>query len=156
MGYSSHSPSGQNSTYHNMERPQDSGNCRTCINVSDIRRARRFYEGTFGFDVMEHDDRFCAFQVGPDVLLLFMQGGSDHPIAVTGGLIPPHNTLGAGHFAFAVFADEVESWRRILTDRGIQIESEISWGQGGHSVYFRDPDGNLRNWSVPAHGQITR
>jgi catechol 2,3-dioxygenase-like lactoylglutathione lyase family enzyme len=123
--------------------PTIRGIVETCINVSDISRARRFYEGTFGFDVMKHDDRFCAFQVGPDVLLLFMQGGSDDPIAITGGLIPPHNTLGAGHFAFAVFADELESWRQILRDRGIQIESEITWELGGHSIYFRDPDGNL-------------
>lgn len=119
------------------------GIVETCINVSDISRARLFYEGTLGFGVMEHDDRFCAFQVGPDVLLLFMQGGSDHPIAVTGGLIPPHNTLGTGHFALAIIEEELESWRQMLTDRGVQIESEISWERGGHSIYFRDPDGNL-------------
>jgi len=123
--------------------PRIRGIVETCINVSDISRARRFYEGIFGFDVIEHDDRFCAFQVGPDVLLLFMQGGSAHPIAVTGGLIPPHNTLGAGHFAFAILADELESWPQVLRDRGIQIESEISWERGGHSIYFRDPAGNL-------------
>jgi len=123
--------------------PRIRGIVETCINVSDISRARRFYEGILGFDVMEHDDRILRLSGGPDVLLLFMQGGSAHPIAVTGGLIPPHNTLGAGHFAFAILADELESWRQVLRDRGIQIESEISWERGGHSIYFRDPAGNL-------------
>ena len=119
------------------------GTVETCVNVSNMIRARRFYESLFGFDVMEHDERFCAFRVGPDVLLLFTEGASDKPIRVPGGLIPPHNTLGAGHFAFAVASDELDTWRQLLMDKGIQIESEISWGRGGGSIYFRDPDGNL-------------
>jgi len=123
--------------------PRIRGIIETCINVSDVSRARRFYERVFGFETMAHDDRFCAFRVGTDVLLLFAQGGSDCPMAVTGGMIPPHNTLGAGHFAFAISRDELESWRQVLTDQGIQIESEVSWERGGHSIYFRDPDGNL-------------
>ena len=123
--------------------PRIRGIVETCINVSDISRAQCFYERTFGFEAMEHDDRFCAFRVGTDVLLLFRHGGSDHPMAVTGGVIPPHNTVGAGHFALAISRDEIESWRQVLKDQEIQIESEARWEQGGHSIYFRDPDGNL-------------
>ena len=119
------------------------GIVETCINVSDMNRAREFYEALLGLDVMEHDERFCAFRAGPDVLLLFTQGASDHPISVNGGVIPPHNTVGAGHLAFAISRDELETWRQVLTDRRIQIESEISWERGGSSIYFRDPDGNL-------------
>jgi len=115
----------------------------TCINVSDMSRARRFYESVFGFEVMEHDERFCAYRVGPDVLLLFTEGTSSSPIAMTGGVIPPHNTVGAGHFAFAVSRDELETWRVLLQERGITIESEVRWDRGGSSIYLRDPDGNL-------------
>lgn len=60
------------------------GIVETCVNVSNMIRARRFYESLFGFDVMEHDERFCAFRVGPDVLLLFTESASDKPIRVPG------------------------------------------------------------------------
>ena len=129
--------------------PAIRGIVETCINVSDMNRARRFYEGLFKFEVMEHNDRFCAFRVGPDVLLLFTHGASDHPIPLGSGMIPPHNTAGSGHFAFATSHDELKTWREALIDRGIQIESEIDWERGGHSIYFRDPDGNLLELVTP-------
>ena len=119
--------------------PRIFGVVETCVNVSDIERARRFYERTFGLEAMQHDDRFCAFRVGSDVLLLFRHGGSDHPTFVPGGVIPPHNTLGTGHFALAISRDEIESWRQVLTDQEIQIESETSWERGGHSILFQRP-----------------
>jgi catechol 2,3-dioxygenase-like lactoylglutathione lyase family enzyme len=123
--------------------PAIRGIVETCINVSDMRRARQFYESLFGFEVMEHSDRFCAFRVGPGVLLLFTQGAADQPMAVTGGVIPPHNTLGAAHFAFAVSPEELEIWGTRLSERGIKVESEVVWTRGGRSLYFRDPDDNL-------------
>jgi catechol 2,3-dioxygenase-like lactoylglutathione lyase family enzyme len=125
------------------------GIVETCINVSDMGRSRRFYESLFGFEVMEHAERFCAFRVGSDVLLLFTEGASSSPIAVSGGVIPPHNTAGAGHFAFAVSRDELESWRVLLQERGIEMESEVRWERGGSSIYFRDPDGNLVELVTP-------
>ena len=123
--------------------PEIRGIVETCINVSDMGPARHFYESLFGFEVMEHDERFCAFRVGSDVLLLFTEGASSSPIAMSGGVIPPHNTVGAGHFAFAVSRDELENWRMLLQEQGVKIESEVRWDLGGCSIYFRDPDGNL-------------
>jgi len=29
-----------------------------------------------------------------------------------------------------------------LMSEGVAIESEVTWPQGGRSIYFRDPDGN--------------
>lgn len=92
---------------------------------------------------MVYDEPFCAFRVGSDVLLLFMEGGSDQPKPVAHGMIPPHNTLGSGHFAFAVSSDELKTWRVLLTELGIPLESEVLWERGGSSIYFRDPDNNL-------------
>jgi catechol 2,3-dioxygenase-like lactoylglutathione lyase family enzyme len=114
-----------------------------------MNRAQCFYEALFKFEVMESDERFCAFRVGPDVVLLFTQGATDHPIPIGGGIIPPHNTIGPGHFVFAISPDELRTWREVLTERGIQIESEIGWERGGHSLYFRDSDGNLLELVTP-------
>ena len=131
--------------------PAIRGIVETCINVSNISQARRFYESAFGLEAMVYDERFCAYRVGADVLLLFTHGTSDNPIPVSGGLVPPHNTAGAGHFAFAVSKEELEAWRQALNVQGIKIESEISWDRGGHSIYLRDPDDNLLELASPGN-----
>jgi len=129
--------------------PRVLGILETCINVSDMHRARKFYESVFGFEVMSSDERFCAFRVGHDVLLLFTMGESKNPVQLEGGTIPPHDTLGAGHFAFASAPNVVEDWREILAQEEITIESEVRWERGGISLFFRDPDNNLLELATP-------
>jgi catechol 2,3-dioxygenase-like lactoylglutathione lyase family enzyme len=129
--------------------PRVQGIVETCMNVSEVGRARQFYESVLGLEVLVGDDRFCAFQVGEDVLLLFLRGASDNPVALPGGSIPPHETVGAGHFAFAVSPETLSDWRTRLLDRGIEIESEVRWERGGFSIYFRDPDNNLVELATP-------
>jgi catechol 2,3-dioxygenase-like lactoylglutathione lyase family enzyme len=125
------------------------GIVETCINVSDMARARNFYRSLFGFEVMEGDDRFCAFRVGNDVLLLFTEGASDKPIKIAGGVVPPHETRGSGHLAFRIGATSLEIWRTRLAGQGVAIESEVNWERGGSSIYFRDPDDNLVELVTP-------
>jgi len=138
-----------------MKRPIESSNLRvdgiveTCINVAEINRAREFYQLLFKFEAMASDERFCALRAGPDVLLLFTHGGSNEPVVIPGGIIPPHETQGAGHLAFAISSDLLVDWRIRLRERGIEIESEVQWEQGGTSLYFRDPDGNLLELATP-------
>ena len=129
--------------------PQIHGIVETCMNVRDLSRARSFYQSLFGFEIMEGDDRFCAFRAGNSVLLLFMEGASDKPVMIEDGVIPPHETRGAGHFAFAISNDALEPWRTRLRETGIAIESEVQWGRGGRSLYFRDPDNNLVELATP-------
>jgi catechol 2,3-dioxygenase-like lactoylglutathione lyase family enzyme len=130
-------------------KSQVQGILETCINVSDMSRAREFYQSLFGFEVMTTDERFCAFRVGHDVLLLFKEGESKKPVQLEGGIIPPHDTLGAGHFAFAISPNALEGWRSFLREQGIPIESEVRWERGGTSLYFRDPDNNLVELGTP-------
>jgi catechol 2,3-dioxygenase-like lactoylglutathione lyase family enzyme len=125
------------------------GIVETCINVAEINRAREFYQSLFGFEAMISDDRFCALRIGSDVLLLFTHDGSKEPVIVPGGVIPPHETGGAGHFAFAISADALAAWRRRLRERGVEIESEVRWERGGTSLYFRDVDDNLLELATP-------
>jgi len=95
------------------------------------------------------DERFCAFRVGHDVLLLFKEGESKKLMELEGGIIPPHDTLGAGHFAFAISPNTLEEWRSFLREQGVPIESEVRWQRGGTSLYFRDPDNNLVELATP-------
>ena len=129
--------------------PRVHGVVETCINVAEISRARDFYQSLFDFDTMASDDRFCALRAGTDVLLLFIHGGSSESVVIAGGTVPPHETLGAGHLAFSISADQLEIWRTRLLERGIEIESEVHWERGGTSLYFRDPDVNLIELATP-------
>lgn len=129
--------------------PPVHGVVETCLNVAEIRRARVFYESVLGLEAMMGDERFCAFRLGRDVLLLFLRGGSDRPVQLPGGVVPPHETAGAGHLAFAVAPETLPDWRLRLRARGIEIESEVEWERGGTSIYFRDPDNNLLELATP-------
>ena len=121
-------------------RPIESSNLRvdgiveTCINVAEINRAREFYQLLFNFEAMVSDERFCALRAGPDVLLLFTLGGSNDPVVIRGVIIPPHETRGSGHLAFAISSDGLDSWRTRLRECGIAIESEVQWERGGASL----------------------
>ena len=129
--------------------PQVLGVVETCINVTEMRRAREFYESVFGLEAMVGDTRFCAFRVGKSVLLLFVHGGSESPVQLSGGTVPPHQTVGAGHFAFAISPEALPNWRAQLHEHGVEIESEVRWERGGTSIYFHDPDDNLIELATP-------
>lgn len=116
----------------------------TALYVNDLSIAARFYEDVMGLTPLHTDDRLRAYNVnGCSVLLLFRRGGTVEPVQTGGGLIPPHDGSGALHMAFAVTHDALPDWRVHLASAGVDIESTSDWQRGGHSLYFRDPDGNL-------------
>jgi catechol 2,3-dioxygenase-like lactoylglutathione lyase family enzyme len=122
----------------------------TCLYVSDLPAAGRFYKELFQLPVLFSDERLCAMDVnGTGVLLLFAIGISENTVNMAGGTIPPHIGVRGGHFAFAIRADQYEAWRKELLSRSITIESEVHWSRGGRSIYFRDPDTNLVELATP-------
>ena len=128
---------------------QVNGIVETCINVAEIDRARKFYQSLFDLEVMVSDERFCALRAGTDVLLLFTHGGSNDRVVLPGGIVPPHETRGAGHLAFAISSDLLADWRTRLRECGVEIESEVKWERGGTSLFFKDPDANLLELATP-------
>ena len=54
-----------------------------------------------------------------------------------------------GMFAFAVKPEDLAAWREQLRQAAIPIEREVEWEEGGHSIYFRDPAGNLVELAPP-------
>jgi catechol 2,3-dioxygenase-like lactoylglutathione lyase family enzyme len=36
-----------------------------------------------------------------------------------------------------------------LREQGVAIEGRTDWSRGGHSIYFRDPDGHLLELATP-------
>ncbi len=122
----------------------------TALYVEDLDRAVEFYERVIGLSVLSRGDRLAAMDVGEGtVLLLFLRGATASGVSFEGGRIPPHDGAGPAHFAFAIVSGELDSWRGHLATEGVEIESEVSWGRGGKSIYFRDPDGHSVELATP-------
>ena len=130
--------------------PALTGVLETAVYVADMERARRFYEEVLGLRPMVADQRLCAYEVaGRSVFLLFLRGSTLESLPVGDGFIPPHDGNGHLHFAFSIDAAEQTAWERRLADRGVAIESRVTWPRGGTSLYCRDPDHNLLELITP-------
>lgn len=116
----------------------------TSLYVADLERATTFYERVMGLSRLHADDRMRAYNVnGVSVLLLSLRGATIKPVQTGGGLIPPHDANGQIHLAFAIAPQSLPAWRAHLARHAVAIEGTSDWQRGGHSLYFRDPDGNL-------------
>ncbi|HXY30060.1 MAG TPA: VOC family protein [Gemmatimonadaceae bacterium] len=122
----------------------------TALYVDDIERATAFYRDVMGFRVLDAGPRLVALDAGQGTLLLLFRRGATVTGAQTpGGWIPPHDGTGDAHIAFAVPADDLARWESQLSAHGVAIESRVSWGRGGRSIYFRDPDGHSLELATP-------
>jgi catechol 2,3-dioxygenase-like lactoylglutathione lyase family enzyme len=124
--------------------PRVDGVLETALYVADMERSAAFYRDVFGFEVVDSGDRLVALCVAPrQVLLLFKKGAS------AGLPLTPHDGGGELHLAFGVPAGEIGPWADWLRAKGIPIEDDRTWGRGGRSLYFRDPDRHLLEVASP-------
>ena len=121
------------------------GILETALYVTDLERSQAFYQAALGCkENFREPGRLHALTVpGGQILLLFAIGKSVRPTDTPGGRIPPHDGHGQLHVAFEIGGDDIEQARTHLRGLGIPIESEVQCSRGGHSIYFRDPDGHL-------------
>jgi len=127
-----------------MPAPDLTAILETALYVDDLDRAGAFYEQVMGLRVLHAEDRMRAYDVrGRSVLLLFLRGGTTEPVRTPNATIPPHDASGEIHIAFSIAHDQLDPWRRHLARHGIAVEGTSDWQRGGHSLYFRDPDGNM-------------
>ena len=113
--------------------------------VSDLKRSVAFYRDVLGLELAEEFDanRGAAFIVGSAILLLFRAD-----VTRQEGALPTHGASGPGHVAFRVRPNELRTWRKLLQERGVEIEREVSFNGQLPSIYFRDPDGNSLELAV--------
>jgi catechol 2,3-dioxygenase-like lactoylglutathione lyase family enzyme len=124
--------------------PSVNGILETALYVDDPQRSARFYQSLFGFATVVAADRLIGLAVREgQVLLLFKKRAS---LQLDPGA---HDGDGQLHVAFAIAAEEVEAWRERLNQSGIALEQDREWERGGHSLYFRDPDGHLVELGSP-------
>jgi catechol 2,3-dioxygenase-like lactoylglutathione lyase family enzyme len=125
------------------------GVLETALYVRDLDVSESFYRSLFGFPVLISDERMRALKItDTQILLLFVLGGSTSGEKTPGGFIPPHDGRGQLHFALCVENKDIGAWRKYLQEHGVEIESEVQ-ANGGHSIYFRDPDGHCVELGTP-------
>jgi catechol 2,3-dioxygenase-like lactoylglutathione lyase family enzyme len=126
------------------------GILETVLYTDNLQRAAEFYESVLGLAPLFSDARMIAFDVARrGVLLIFVRGETTEPVETPFGTIPPHDGSGPLHVAFSVTASDLDAWRERLLANGIEIESTVNWPRGGHSLYFRDPDGHCLELATP-------
>jgi catechol 2,3-dioxygenase-like lactoylglutathione lyase family enzyme len=121
----------------------------TALDCDDLTASAAFYTTLLDVTPMIRNERLVAIDVGEGTVLLLFQKGAASSIALPGGLVPGHESGGAGHFAFAIDAADLPRWEARLAGLGIALESRVTWERGGTSVYFRDPDQRLVELATP-------
>lgn len=123
----------------------------SALYVTDLDAAEAFYRDVLGLEkIAKVDGRHVFFRCGEGVLLLFNAEATRHAPPPDAKLpVPPHGTVGQGHLCFAATVEEIDGWRVALTRRGIAVEADFEWPQGGRSIYFRDPSGNSIEFAEP-------
>jgi catechol 2,3-dioxygenase-like lactoylglutathione lyase family enzyme len=111
----------------------------TVLSAEDLSAVEEFYHGVLGLEVITRSEVLIAFRCAGSVLLIFNPRLSSRP----GRGVPAHGTSGVGHVAFAASDAEVEEWRARLIAGRVPIEAEVTWPEGGRSIYFRDPANNV-------------
>jgi len=117
----------------------------TVLYAEDLAAAERFYHEALGLEVIERSNLFVVFRCGGGVLLVFDPRKSAAPDRA----VSSHGTTGVGHVAFAATPKDLDAWREQLRQAGVPIEREVDWDNGGHSIYFRDPAGNVVELAPP-------
>lgn len=128
-----------------------SGILESALYVDDLDAAEAFYGGVLGLErIGRVANRHVFFRCGDGVLLLFNPAETVKPPKPDARLpVPPHGTTGQGHLCFRATADEIGRWKAHLESRGVAIEADFEWPNGGRSIYFRDPAGNSLEIAEP-------
>ena len=123
----------------------------TCLYAENLEEIATFYSEVLGLEAFaKREGRHVFFRCGEGVLLIFNPDTtSQEAIDMDGQPIPLHGTRGEGHVCFKIKESEIPQWRNWLNAKGIEIESEVTWPGGSHSLYFRDPAGNCLEVASP-------
>ena len=111
----------------------------TSLYVDDLEAAEKYYTEVLGMKTFNRGQgRHVFIRLEQSMLLLFRASETE----VKRGEVPVHGARGAGHVAFRMEHSEIDNWRKRLISKGVNIETEVRWPNGGYSLYFRDPTGN--------------
>lgn len=123
----------------------------TVLYARDLGAIEDFYRHALGLEPFaKAEGRHVFYIVGEQMLLIFNPVATTKPPPPEAKLpVPPHGADGEGHVCFRASANEIVAWRARLEERGVAIEADFEWPDGGRSIYFRDPAGNCLEFAEP-------
>ena len=120
----------------------------TCLITKDVNRLSAFYAQVLQIEPRKAGEDYVEFRTSAAVLALFTADAQDK-------YIPGSATAGLNRSAILEFrvsnVDEEYSRLRSLVKTWVKGPATQPWGT--RSIYFRDPDGNLVDFFVPAPGR---
>ncbi|MGE3709145.1 MAG: VOC family protein [Hyphomicrobiaceae bacterium] len=122
----------------------------TVLYAEDLDAIKDFYADVLGlqpFSAMP--DRQVFYKLDAQMLLIFNPQATAVPPAPGALPVPPHGSHGPGHVCFSACAGDLDRLRQHLADKGIAVDADFEWPQGGRSIYFRDPAGNSIEFAEP-------
>lgn len=102
--------------------------------VSDLARAKRFYEVTLGFKVRQEGEAWVIFDLG------------NMEFVIQPGAQPDKKPIEYGkqcRTMMVLNSEDIESDYKQLTEKGVRFIGEIKTVPQGKYVAFLDPDENL-------------
>jgi catechol 2,3-dioxygenase-like lactoylglutathione lyase family enzyme len=115
----------------------ESARAMAFVPVTDLGRARDFYEGVLGLEVLDVSDFACVFRAGGATLRVALVGElSPQPFTVFGWAVGAISETMAGLAARGV---------EFLRYEGMDQDPAGVWitPSGDRIAWFRDPDGNV-------------
>jgi catechol 2,3-dioxygenase-like lactoylglutathione lyase family enzyme len=111
------------------------------LHVSDVARAREFYQRAFGLEGQQLDADTVMIKFTGQYVFLHQDPAHQPP----GGVVEEQGTSGAGQFAIIV--EDVDAVRAELDANGVTLASgpeDRAWGM--RTITFADPDGYV--WEI--------
>lgn len=116
----------------------------TVLYAPDLTAIVAFNRRVLGLEPFAIDPaRHVFYKCGNQMLLFFNPNTTMKPGFVGGHAMPLHGTTGQGHVCFRASVQDLDTWRTRLEELDVEIEADFEWPQGGRSIYFRDPAGNV-------------
>ena len=117
----------------------------TCLVTTNVSQLVNFYESVLGLKAQRTGDEYAEFRTGVGVLAIFSAEAQEK-------YIPGSADAGRNRSAILEFRvpDVDHEYARLqpLVKTWVKKPTTQPWGT--RSVYFRDPDGNLVNFYMPA------
>jgi len=117
----------------------------TCLITTNVSRLVNFYENVLGMKARWSGEQYAEFHTGVGVLAIFSAEAQEK-------YIPGSSEAASNRSAILQFkvADVDHEYVRLQPLVTIWVKKPTTQPWGTRSVYFRDPDGNLVDFYMPA------
>lgn len=137
------------------KRPHITGVAHAAFYVSDMAKARAFYEGVLGFAAAYSVPR----KTGGELVAIKINDRQAIELFPGSEVAPDANRM----YHFAIETDDAEAMRVYLASKGVKVPESTPKGKTGNANYFvQDPDGNIveivqylpTGWNVRDQGKF--